>query len=74
MHRLLAIAFTALLLAACSRPPAPQSPPEPGAAVRLTDDVIPQAYAISLTPDLAHMTFAGSVSIAVDVRRPTPSG
>ena len=73
MQRTAALAITVLLLslAACSRPQAPHAPPEPGASVRLPDDVVPESYAISLAPDLARMTFAGAVSITVDVRRPT---
>ena len=72
MQRTVALALAVLLLAltSCSRPQAPAGPPEPGASVRLPDDVIPQAYAISLTPDLSHMTFAGAVTITIDVRRP----
>src|SRR4051794_29477968 len=72
MQRTRGLAIALLLaLAACSRPQAPPAPAEPGASVRLPDDVIPQAYAISLTPDLAHMTFAGAATITLDVKRPT---
>ncbi len=72
MPRAVAFAITVLLVAltSCTKSPAPPGPPVPGASVRLPDDVIPQAYAISLTPDLAHMTFAGAVTITIDVRRP----
>jgi len=37
----------------------------------LPDDVTPVRYDISIVPDAAHLAFAGTESIVIDVRRPT---
>ena len=39
----------------------------------LPDDVVPVRYDISVTPDAKSLAFTGSVTISVDVRRPTRS-
>ena len=44
---------------------------QPGHAQRLPQTVIPEHYALTLTPDLKNATFSGVESIDVDVKQPT---
>ena len=55
-----------LALAACNRE-APPRDGRPGAAVRLTQEVTPLRYDVTITPDAEAMSFRGSVKIAVEV-------
>ncbi|HEX7687589.1 MAG TPA: M1 family aminopeptidase, partial [Burkholderiaceae bacterium] len=49
----------------------PAAPARAAQRVVLPDDVRPVAYRIDFTPDAAHASFAATVEIDVDVRRPT---
>ncbi|MFI4920191.1 MAG: M1 family peptidase, partial [Gammaproteobacteria bacterium] len=59
------ILLPALLLAATSAFGA-----EPDRIV-LPDNVVPEHYTVSVVPDAAKLTFTGSVSILIDVKKPT---
>lgn len=54
-------------LAFCLLPLAVQAADVSGRVV-LPSDVRPTRYDLSITPDAAHMTFAGTVRIALDVK------
>ena len=42
-------------------------------AVKLPTGVLPTAYELKITPDLANFTFGGEVDIAIEVLSPTSS-
>ena len=71
MRRIAAVLMLAAL-AACGRAK-PTAPAEPGAAVRLPDAVVPISYRLWLDPDAPHMSFNGSVAIAVQAVRAAPA-
>ena len=64
-----AAASVVLLAAACARPAEPVATAAPG--LRLPRQVVPDHYAMTITPDLAAATFAGEETIDVRVLEPT---
>ena len=53
------------------RQPAPAPAPIPALPMRLSPDVVPQAYALSLTLDPAQPRHSGQVEIDLQLRTPT---
>ena len=64
---ILAAAIGLALMAPGSARAAPSAPER----IVLPDNVVPERYAIVVTPEAASLTFAGSVKIAVEMRKAT---
>ncbi|MDQ2989998.1 MAG: M1 family peptidase, partial [Pseudomonadota bacterium] len=70
MHRTL-ISAAVLALAALTAQPLMAAPAAAQVTTQLPRSVRPTHYDVALTPDAAHATFAGKVTIALDVLAPT---
>src|SRR5665647_3509166 len=75
MHRTLISAAVLALAGLCAQPAvaAPAAAPAARATTQLPRDVRPTHYDVALTPDAGHSTFAGTVTITLEVLNPTAS-
>jgi len=65
-----ALAFVVAMLAAGAQAAA-LTPPSAEGRIVLPKDVVPTHYTLHVTPDAAHLTFTGSVSIVLDMKQAT---